>query len=111
MKQCPKCNSYMRFNMDYFCGNPFIYYNCISCGYGEREHLSYYISTTGTNSYFTDSYLENRLSELKKEYGGVNIDDTNIENEFSKNAIYWYGDRNKELDNNELDKEEVDYES
>ena len=70
MKQCPKCNSYMKFNMDYFCGNPFIYYNCLSCGYDEREYHQCTVSTTKT-----DSYLENRLSELKMEYGSVNDDD------------------------------------
>jgi len=67
MKQCPKCNSYMRFNMDYVCGNPFIYYTCISCGYDERRYHQYTVSTTKT-----DSYLENRLSELKMEYGDSN---------------------------------------
>jgi len=70
MKQCPKCNSYMKFNMDYFCGNPFIFYTCSSCGYDEREYHQYTVSTTKT-----DSYLENRLSELKMEYGDVNNDD------------------------------------
>ena len=59
----------MKFNMEYFCGNPFIYYTFISCGYDEREYHRYYISTTGT-----DSCFENRLSELKKEYEGVNDD-------------------------------------
>jgi hypothetical protein len=60
----------MKFNMDYFCGNPVIYYTCISCGYDERECYQYTASTTNT-----DYYLENRLSELKMEYGDVNNDD------------------------------------
>ena len=77
MKQCPKCT----INMDYLYRNPFIHYNypfiyyncdynCISNDYDEREYYRYFINTTKT-----DSYLENRLSELKKEYEGVNNDD------------------------------------
>ena len=45
MEICPDCGSYMEFHMEYFCGNPVIYYTCPDCGYDSRN-VSYSDKTT-----------------------------------------------------------------
>ena len=40
MKQCPKCNGYMKFHMQYVCGSPYIYYTC-ECGYDTSNEKTY----------------------------------------------------------------------
>ena len=45
MEQCPICGRWLKFNMQYFCGCPLIFYTCI-CGYDSRE----YDNTVWTNS-------------------------------------------------------------
>lgn len=49
MEQCPNCYEYMDFHMEYFCGNPIIYYTCPKCGYDERNVKT--VATTSTTLY------------------------------------------------------------
>ena len=54
MYQCPKCNSFMKFNMRYVCGKPHIFYTC-SCGYSTDDET--YTATTTTKGLDNESYL------------------------------------------------------
>ena len=40
MEECPLCGKWLKFNIKYFCGYPYIFYNC-DCGYDERNYQSF----------------------------------------------------------------------
>lgn len=39
MMRCPNCNSYMRFSMEYNCGNPITIYTCDNCRYTTLDEV------------------------------------------------------------------------
>ena len=41
METCPKCHCYMDFHIEYFCGNPYIFYTCPCCGHDDRNVQNY----------------------------------------------------------------------
>ena len=60
MEQCPVCHNFMKFNMDYFCGSPYVYYTC-DCGYDSRNN--------STTTVWTSNTIEDFKVKENNEYG------------------------------------------
>lgn len=77
MMRCPNCNSYMRFSMEYSCGNPIIIYTCDNCRYTTLDEV--YITdnkttmTTGSNTTTSSTATRFEPTNSVKQNNSANV--------------------------------------
>lgn len=65
--QCPKCHTHMTFHMDYFAGNPYIFYICPACGYDTRNERTYATSNTEFRNHIVSTNNTNSCTKNERQ--------------------------------------------
>ena len=64
MEYCPICKSYLKFNLTYNCGTPFIFYSCNNCGYNFSKTVNIASTSSTLNLNLNlNSNLQNTISD------------------------------------------------